>query len=581
MENKRQPNPDYEKYRGMRALLLTRVSTGSQSHDAQERVIRELLIEAFQLRLNEERHVIHDTYTGLDYRYREALDDILNMAERREFDVLCLDVLDRGLGRKGVSREIFRAQLRDLGIHILTTEPSDHSDDDSLEGQLMRLLKGYKAEEEVNDLVRRARNGKRHKALGDPDKNVPGAIIGNGDRLYGYKFVENDKGKRVNFTPNLDVIFVEADGTEWTEVGVVVFIFESAANGASLRSIGKLLDVKGIPTPHVTKGKKIRRDRMTRKVSAWYHATILRIIRNTAYYGEYVQFQEACIGRQPGRKTVSRRATTQDEQVIIPIPAIITKELYEKANRRIQFNKQLATRNNKRSQELLLRGGFARCAYCGYALQTWSHVHRRVTGEKVTHMYYQCAKPTIDIGQRCGGCCIPAKVLDSEVTDYIFALIHDPSELDKKIEDFKKNSSVKKQKERKLANITDIRKQQTALRNNLTELLKQEVVDIPTRNHINGQLQILAKQEEEALQEFADEQAFQEKYNKLEQRVAKFHRQCEEWRNQLDNPEFTPTFDFKREALLFLGVTVTVWRAGTEPRFVPHSDPPEIMELLS
>lgn len=163
----------YGKYRGLRALLLTRVSTGSQSHDAQERVIREMLIELLDLQLDEERCVIHSTYTGLEYRYHEALDEILRMAERQEFDVLCLDVLDRGLGRKGVSREIFRGQLRELGIHILTTEPSDHSDDDSLEGQLMRLLKGYKAEEEVNDFVRRSKNAIRHKALGDPEKNIP------------------------------------------------------------------------------------------------------------------------------------------------------------------------------------------------------------------------------------------------------------------------------------------------------------------------------------------------------------------------------------------------------------------------
>src|SRR5215472_12508775 len=91
----------YGKYRGARALLLTRVSSSGQSHNAQERVIREFLIEPLALQLDEERHVVHDTYTGLDYRYRAALDDILRMAEHREFYVLCLDVLDRGLGRKG------------------------------------------------------------------------------------------------------------------------------------------------------------------------------------------------------------------------------------------------------------------------------------------------------------------------------------------------------------------------------------------------------------------------------------------------------------------------------------------------
>lgn len=140
-----------------------------------------------------------DTYSGLEYRYRKALDDILEIAERGEFDVLCMDVLDRGLGRKALARELFRMQLRELGVRILTTQDSDHADDDSLEGQIMRFFKGYKAEEEVNDFVRRTRDGKREKALGNKDKGIPQQIIGTGDRLYGYKFVLNDKGIRVGY----------------------------------------------------------------------------------------------------------------------------------------------------------------------------------------------------------------------------------------------------------------------------------------------------------------------------------------------------------------------------------------------
>ncbi len=83
MTNNSLPQPEYEQYRGLRALLLTRVSSTGQSHEAQERVIREKLIQPLGLILDEERHVIHDTYTGLEYRYRAALDEILRMAERR------------------------------------------------------------------------------------------------------------------------------------------------------------------------------------------------------------------------------------------------------------------------------------------------------------------------------------------------------------------------------------------------------------------------------------------------------------------------------------------------------------------
>jgi len=206
-------NNDTSQYRGKRALILTRVSTPKQeekySHAAQLRQVREKLIIPLGLRVvDEKKHIIHDTYSGLEYRYRKALDDILEMAERQEFDVLCMDVLDRGLGRRALAHELFRMQLKELGISILTTQESDHADDDSLEGQIMRFFKGVKAEEEINDFVRRSRDGKREKALGAAEK--PGQILGTGMRLYGYQFVLNEKGVRVGYIPNDTIIYLRS-----------------------------------------------------------------------------------------------------------------------------------------------------------------------------------------------------------------------------------------------------------------------------------------------------------------------------------------------------------------------------------
>ena len=212
------PSGDSNPYFGKRAILLTRVSTPKQiemyGHAWQEMQIRKLLIEPLGLLLDEERHIIRDTYSGLEYRYREALDTILTMAERGEFDVLCMDVLDRGLGRKALAREIFRMQLRELGIRILTTEPSDHADDDSLEGLIMRFMRGYKAEEEINDLVRRTMGGKRAKAEGREQDGAIGQqkVVGNGSRLYGYKFLLNANGKPFGLELNCEIVHVDDTG---------------------------------------------------------------------------------------------------------------------------------------------------------------------------------------------------------------------------------------------------------------------------------------------------------------------------------------------------------------------------------
>ena len=94
--------------------MLLRVSTPKQEEmfgfASQERQIRENLINPLGLQLDELRHIIKDTYTGLEFRDRKALHDILAMANNKEFDVLVMDVLDRGLGRKALAREIYRMQ---------------------------------------------------------------------------------------------------------------------------------------------------------------------------------------------------------------------------------------------------------------------------------------------------------------------------------------------------------------------------------------------------------------------------------------------------------------------------------------
>jgi site-specific DNA recombinase len=548
-------------YRGMRALLLTRVSGSEQAkkygHAAQERTVREKLIEPLGLRImDEERHIIHDTYTGLEYRYREALEHILEMAERGEFDLLCMDVLDRGLGRKALAREMFRMQLRELGVRILTTQESDHADDDSLEGQIIRFHKGIKAEEEILDLVRRTKAGRREKALGNEEKGIPGKIVGNGTRLYGYQFLYDAKGARIGYELNVSVVHVEEDGTEWTEVAVVRFIFESAADGISTRQICRMLNEKGIPSPFVTKGMK---DRRITEQPTWQPPVIGRMLKNSAYYGEYSQFQTASIGRKPGYKRPARRNTTEDEQVIMHIPAIVTKDLFEKAQRKVSQNKQLATRNNQTSKESLLRGGFAKCGYCGTTLRIFRHWDTRKSGKEVAYFSYNCARPYNRVGL-CKGCSIAVDILDLAAWEKAVEIIRDPTEVDQKIADIIKQNSAAQQRQRALKTLNAIVSEKERYRNNLANEMRKKRLSEATVAFLNTQLTALEQQEQEARKDLADKQKMQQKQEDLERRIAEFHQQCQQWREQIDDPGFTPTFKFKQDACLFFGITATVWK---------------------
>src|SRR5260370_4632950 len=401
-----------ERYRGKRDLIMTRVSTPEQekkySHAAQERQVRDKLIKALGLRvMDETKHVIHDTYSGLEYLHRKALEDIREMAERKEFDVLCMDVLDRGLGRRALARELFRMQLKELGISILTTQESDHADDDSLEGQIMRFFKGVKAEEEINDFVRRSRDGKREKALGSTKK--PGQILGTGLRLYGYQFVFNEKGVRVGYTPNNEIIYVEADGTDWTEVKVVIFIFDSAAIGVSTHQLARTFNEKGIPPSYAFRGKNTK---PMEEDSVWQRNTISQILKNTAYYGDNRQFKSVTVGRRPGSNRPVKQKTPEEKQVVIPIPAIITKDLFEKANKRNAQNKIVARRTYQGSKDCLLRGGFAKCASCGQTLYV-RHSYPEASADESAYYFYDCGHPQLKVAGKSPSPSFSVDVLDS------------------------------------------------------------------------------------------------------------------------------------------------------------------------
>ena len=425
----------YGKYRGLRAFLLTRVSTESQSHDAQERVIRENLIALLDLQLDEEQHVKHDTYTGLEYRYREALDDILRMAERREFDVLCLDVLDRGLGRKGVSREVFRGQLRELGIHILTTEPNDHSDDDSLGGQLMRLRRGYKAEEEVNDFVRRVKNAKRDEALGNPTKGIPPKVIGNGGRCYGYKYVRDAKGRIETLELNYDVVWKDSKGVEWTEVRVVVFIFRCAKRRIPLRQICQRLNDIGIPAPYISMGRKYTSKGVQAEKLLWQSTTINKWLRNTTYSGRYVVNKYRTV-KEPGKQSSRDIKTSPEEWIIIPVPALVSVELQEEAIKNLQINQRFSMRNNQQEEPVLLRGGLAKCGNCG---RTARPVPNGGGG-----MDYRCSSMTSS--HKCRGCNIRAFSVDTAAWEVAREIIHNPSQVDEAFEKQKTKDPTAQQK---------------------------------------------------------------------------------------------------------------------------------------
>lgn len=542
----------YGKYRGTRALLLTRVSTGSQSHNAQERVIRELLIEPLALQLDEERHVVHDTYTGLEYRYRAALDDILRMAERQEFDVLCIDVLDRGLGRKAVSREVFRGQLRELGIHILSTERDDHSDDDSLEGQVIRFMNGYKSEKEVKDFVRRTTNAKRDKALGNPEKGIPSKVVGNGGRCYGFKFVRDAKGKVETLEPNYDVVLVDSKGVKWTEARVIVFIFRCAKRRMPLIQIAKRLNDIGIPAPYISMGRKRKSRGVQAEEPVWETAVISRMLRNTTYSGRHIVNGQRAV-KVPGMKSYRRVKTSPEEQITVPVPALVSVELQEEVIKNLQRNQQFAMRNNQQKVPALLRGGLAKCGNC----ERNATPHSNQKG----NIYYRCPTQSSTL-HKCPGCRINAQIVDDEAWRVALKIIHNPSQVDKALEKRKSEDPTASRRKEIKKELTKLQTEREHLEADLLRLIKEGKLTRSTEDRLTRELKEIEERERQYNSERLDDDKIRREWEKAQQGLEKLHRKCATMREKLKDPTYVPDYKDKRDMIEFFGITAIIWEKG-------------------
>ena len=153
--------------------------------------------------------------------------------------------------------------------------------------------------------------------------------------------------------------------------------------------------------------------------------------------------------------------------------------------------------------------------------------------------------------------------------------------MDNKVHVLLSEATVAKHRKQTMDELADIRKKQATLRQELNVLIQEGQLDKGTREYLSSQLKILAKHEEDAKEQLADEQVAQRKYDQLQQRIVEFHEQCEEWREKLDDPQFTPSYQFWRNACEFFGICAILWRIGTEPRFEIRVNPPDIVELLS
>ncbi len=311
--------------------LIATYSRVSKNQDEEEQTIKNQLMVFGEVAEKNNWRIVEE------YKDDDWSGDIL---ERPDLDRLRLDAKSKNrvweailiydpdrLARRYSYQELVMDELREAGIEVIfvtVTAPKN------AEEKVMMGMRGIFNEWERVKITERFRLGKLRK--------VKEGHILTTKPLYGY-----------NYIPKQDKIhgYYEINPIE---ARVVKLIFHWVGDlGLTLRTIVKKLQQLGIKPQRSKRG-------------VWNTSTLSTMLRHRGYIGEaHYAASYAVVPKKPlknekykkTRKT-SRKLRPKEEWIIIPIPAIIEPDLFERAGKRLKLNFELCQRNRK--NEYLLAG---------------------------------------------------------------------------------------------------------------------------------------------------------------------------------------------------------------------------------
>jgi site-specific DNA recombinase len=396
----------------VRVAIYARVSSDRQ---AQEQTI-ESQVAALRERVAEDGHTLDEELCFLDDGIsgstlnRPALERLRDLAYVGGFQKLYVHSPDR-LARRYAYQVLVVEELNKHGIQI---EFLNRSIGVSPEEDLLLQMQGMFAEYERAKIMERSRRGKRHAA------NC-GSVSVMCTAPYGYRYIsKRDGGGQAAYEIRDEHAVVVRQVFEWV-----------GRDRISIGEVGRRLQAQGI----LTATGKVR----------WNRKSIWGILKNPAYKGSATYGKTRIGPRRPRLRTVRgdpkmpRRThsiydTDPSEQVVIPVPAIVSEELFAAVQEQLTEN-HLRGRERRQQARYLLQG-LLECECCGYGYYG-KKVSRSSVRGKVPYVYYRC---TGTDGYRFGGkrICSNRQVrtdkLDQAVWDDACQLLSNPKLLRKEYE---------------------------------------------------------------------------------------------------------------------------------------------------
>ena len=317
------------------------------------------LIEEYAKKEQIEIHkkYIDDGFSGIDFS-RPAFEEMLKEMEKGNIETIVTKDFSR-LGREYIETTYYitryfpKHNIRYIAINENYDSNKNKNDVD----EVMIGIKGIMNDRYIKETSKKIQEVKKQKT---EQCYYMGFIA-----PYGYKKIKEDNGK-ITLIPDEKV------------KNIIQRIFEEIAKGNTINQVAENLNKEKILSPmqylEMTKSKnKIYYDK-------WSSGIIYRIIRNQIYIGNtYKRKSSKKNYRQKKRDYI---AQSKRDIILNTHPAIISKELYKKANEKIKINNE---KNNRKKEYHGRLEGIVKCGECGEFMKVSG---RKRENNKITFSLY-------------------------------------------------------------------------------------------------------------------------------------------------------------------------------------------------
>jgi site-specific DNA recombinase len=492
------------------------------------------------------------------YTEREKLLKMLDAAKRKEFDVLVVTEV-RAISRRQVEVLVVYDMLQKYGVRLETIK--EKFGDDAMSKAILSLRSMF-VEIEVEQSKMRMMRGRADRiAIGGAPNAHPKAA-------YGYSFIDTEREVKGAYEFNHKVIYVDAEGREWSEYTVVIFIFDLLYHGKSLGFVVRTLNEIGVPPPK----------KALKGTPHWQRGSLYSILVNPIYMGEVWANRFRSIPSKQKSNTDVTIMNPRDKWVRLPdAPAIVSREVFEAVQKQLEANKLESMRNNSHPQEELglLRSGYIFCGVCGRGLRL--HYPSQANRKDSTPIY-TCQNTEKDKeSPSYHRTNIHITRLDIAVREKIIEVLNHPTHVRERVEELRK-------KEKPVISEEDIRATLASITRSMRNLytLAESATDDETIADLTARMNAFEAQKRQAEAMLFDLTDDEEQDGRLEEEIQKFERWAKRVRPLLTNPCYVPSWEELRLALRIIGIRVTVFPLKGEWPYRYRIDVtvPEVMKQL-